>query len=295
MARTDLNRTNHWIVEQAGSEVLTKLYAESAVEQVARKVNMLSDAYRVPRFAHTGVDIVAEGAQIPQQSATLDSVLLEANKWADRFTISVEDERDAVVDAFAAFKASWTSAFAKELDNACLGVSAASTGPGTSVPFTSVYAATKAAAAGNVVLTAGALTYEMLNDAFASLETAGDYNNDLVIIAHPTFKGALRNLKDGAGLRVATEPLGGGATSVFGLDVVYTSGARVSTTATEAPTGNPLLIVGSRSQMILGVRDGVESAISDFRWDYDEREVKMRARRGFAVGDGNAFRILEKS
>jgi hypothetical protein len=47
--------------------------------------------------------------------------------------------------------------------------------------------------------------------------------------------------------------------------------------------------------MILGVRDGVESAISDFRWDYDEREVKMRARRAFAVGDGNAFRILEKT
>src|SRR6478735_399585 len=199
MARTDLNRTNHWVAEQQGSEVLTKLYAESAVEQVARKVNMTSDAYRVPRFAHTGVDIVAEGALIPQQEATLDSVLLEANKWANRFTLSVEDERDAVVDAFAAYKASWASSFAKELDNACLGVTAVGTGPGTSKPFNSVYYVAKAAAAGNVVATAGDLEFEMLNDAFGELDTAGDYNNDLVVIAHPAFKGSLRNLKDAAG------------------------------------------------------------------------------------------------
>jgi len=292
MARTDLNRSNGWIVEQSGSEVLTKIYAESAVEQVARKVQMTSDALRVPTFAHTGVDIVAEGAQIPQQSAVLDSVLLEANKWADRFTLSVEDERDAVVDAFAAYKRSWASSFAKELDNACLGVTADATGPGTSVPFQSVYNA--ATSAGNVTATAGALKFEMLNDLFAAVEE-GDYNGNLVIIAHPSFAGALRNLKDADGLRVVTEPLGGGQQSIFGRNVVYSTGARTSATATEAPTGSPLLIVANADNLILGVRDGVESAISDFRWDYDEREVKMRARRAFAVGDAEAVHVIEKT
>ena len=292
MARTDLSRANHWVPEEQGSEALEIITSTSAVESVARKVNMRSDAYRVPRFATDGVDIVAEGALIPQKEATLDSVLLEANKWANRFTLSVEDERDAVLDAFAAYKRAWASTFAKELDNACLGVTADVTGPGTSVPFQSVYNA--ASGAGNVTATAGDLTFEDLNTAFGTLEE-GDYNGDLVVIAHPSFKGALRNLKDGAGDRVVSEPLGGGNQTVFGLTVVYSNGARTSATATDKPNGNPLLIVGNRNHMILGVRDGVESAIADHRWEYDEREVKMRARRAFAVATPEAFQVIEKT
>lgn len=292
MARTDLNRSNGWIREQAGSVALETLAAESAVEQVARKENMTSDAYRVPRFAADGVDIVAEGALIPQKEAVLDSVLLETNKWANRFALSVEDERDAVINAFEAYKRHWATAFARELDNACLGVTADVTGPGTSVPFQSVYNA--ASDAGNVVTTAGDLKFEMLNDLFVAIET-GDYNGDLVLIAHPAFAGALRNLKDSAGDRVVTEPLGGGNQSIFGRPVVYSTGARTSAVATDKPTGNPLLIVGNRQHMILGVRDGVESAIADFRWEYDEREVKMRARRAFAVATPEAFHVIEKT
>lgn len=290
MARTDLSRANGWIVEQSGSEVLQTIVSTSAVEAVARKVNMTSDALRVPRFASDGVDIVAEGALIPQKDATLDSILLEANKWANRFTLSVEDERDAVIDAFNAYKVHWASQFARELDNACLGVTADVTGPGTSVPFQSVYNA--ATDAGNVVATAGALEFEMLNDAFAGLET-GEYNGDLVVIAHPAFKGGLRNLKDAAGDRVVSEPLGGGNQTVFGQEVVYSTGARTSATATHAPAGNPLLIVANRSHLVLGVRDGVESAIADFRWEYDEREVKMRARRAFAPATPEALQVIE--
>lgn len=296
MARTDLNRTNHWIAEQTGSEVLEVIQSTSAVEAVARKVNMKTDAYRVPRFATDGVDIVAEGALIPQKEATLDSVLLEANKWANRFTLSVEDERDAVLDAFGAYKRHWASIFAKELDNACLGVTADVTGPGTDVPFESVYAA--ATAAGNVTDigvtgTPAPLNYEMLNDAFGTLEE-GDYNGNLVVIAHTSFAGQLRNLKDAAGVRVVDQPLQGGVPTIFGHQLVFSNGARTSATATDKPTGNPLLIIGNKDHMILGVRDGVESAIADFRWEYDEREVKMRARRAFAVATPEAFQVLEK-
>jgi HK97 family phage major capsid protein len=292
MARTDLSRANGWIPEPTNGEVLTRLYSTSAVEQVARKVPMTSDAVRVPRFAQTGVDIVPEGGLIPVKDATLDSVLLEANKWANRFTISVEDERDAIVSAIDAFKAAWTDSFARELDNACLGVTADVTGPGTTVPFQSVYNA--ATDAGNVTTTTGLLEYEMLNDAFGTLE-AGDYNGDLVVIAHPSFAGALRNLKDGAGDRVSTDPLGAGVPTVFGNTLVFSKGARTSATATESPAGNPLLIVGNRNHMLLGVRDGVESALADHRWEYDEREVKMRARRGFAPATGAAFVVIEKT
>lgn len=292
MARTDASRANGWIPEPTNGSVLTRIYETSAVEAVARRVPMSSTAQRVPRFDHKGVSIVPEGGLIPVQDATLDTVLLEANKWADRFTISIEDDRDAVVSLIDQFKLSWADSFARELDNAALGVTAAQTGPGTDVPFESVYAA--ASAAGNVSATAGDLTYEDLNDVFAGLED-GEYNGNLVLVAHPSFKGLLRNLKDAAGDRVVDNPLGGGTPTIFGYQLAFSRGARTSATATHSPTGNPLLIVGNRDHMLLGVLDGPESAVADHRWEYDEREVKMRARRGFAVADGEAFRVIEKT
>jgi hypothetical protein len=77
---------------------------------------------------------------------------------------------------------------------------------------------------------------------------------------------------------------------------VFSRGAVASTGASDRPTGNPLLIVGSKRNLVLGVRDGVESALStEAKWETDEIELKMRARRGFAVADGTAFRVIEKT
>jgi HK97 family phage major capsid protein len=292
MARIDLSVSNGWIPEETDSKVIQKLESTSAIEAVARRVPMTSQAVRVPRFAADGVSIVPEGGLIPQADAELDTVLLEANKWADRFTISEEDNADAVVNFLDAAKASWVSDFARELDNAALGVTADVTGPGTNIPFQSVYNAVSDA--GQVEATAGNLEFEMLNDAFTTLES-GDYNGDLVIIAHPSFKGALRNLKDADGTRVVDNVLGGGQPTIFGYNLVFSTGARTSATATHAPAGNPLLIVGNSQHLLLGVRSGPESQVAAHRWEYDERELKVRARRGFAVATGEAFVVLEKT
>lgn len=289
--RTDLNEANGWIPEPASSEVLTKVYAESAVEATARRVTMTAPTMSVPRFESDGVSIVQEGAEIPVSEATLDEVVLKAVKWADRFAISVEDQRDALVDVFTQKKLAWANSFARELDNACLGVTAAKNG--TTVPFQSVYHA--ANAAGNVTATAGALGYEALNDLFAAIEE-GDYNGNLVVIASPAFKAALRNLKDADGNRVVADPLAGGAPTIFGHELRFSTGARTSATATDKPTGNPLLIVANRQHMILGVRDGIESQVSDLpRWETDEVELKMRARRAFVPATGEAFHVIEKT
>jgi len=296
MARTDASQANGWIPEPTTGEVLTRIYETSAVERVARRVQMNSPSVRVPRFEHEGASIVPEGGLIPVQDATLDTVLVEASKFADRFTVSIEDDRDAVVSLVNSFKASWADSYARKLDNACLGVTAASTGPGTDVPFTSVYAAVAAGAGVTALGAAGAprnLQYEDLVTAFDNLEQGDNFGN-LVVVAHPAFAGQLRNLKDASGVRVVDQPLGAGLPTIFGYSLVFSKGARTSATATQSPTGNPLLIVGNRSQMILGVLDGPESAAADFRWEYDEREVKMRARRGFAVADPDAFQVLEK-
>lgn len=289
---TDLSEANGWIPEPTSGEVLTKVYADSAVESVARRVTMTAPTVSVPRFESDGADIVAEHAVIPLQDATLNEVTLRAVKFANRFAISIEDQRDALVDVLQAKKLAWANSFARKLDNACLGVTAAQDGTGTA-PFTSVYNA--AATAGNVTATAGSLNYEMLNDLFTELES-GDYNGNLVVIAHPAFRGALRNLKDAAGDRVVSDVLGAGTPSIFGNELRFSTGARTSATATDKPTGNPLLIVANREHMILGVRDGIESQVSDLpRWETDEVELKMRARRAFVPATGSAFYVVEQT
>lgn len=291
MARTDLNRTNGWVKEEPNSEVLTAVYQTSAVEAVARKVNMTSETMSVPRFEASGVSIVAEGAEIPVQNPTLDEVTLKAVKFADRFQVSIEDTRDSHVDFIRQAQLGWAHKFARTLDNATLGVTAAQTG--VTVPYTSVYNA--ASTASRVVATAGDLTYEDLNAAFSDLEQ-GNFNGDLVLIAHPAFAGFLRNLKDAAGDRVVAQPLGAGVPTVFGYEVRFSAGARTSAAPTDSPTGNPLLIVANRRHLILGVRDGIESMVSDDpQWSTDVRELKMRARRGFVPATAEAFYVIEKT
>lgn len=288
---TDLNEANGWIPEPSSNEVLTKSTDTSAVETFARKVTMTAPTLSVPRFESEGVDIVAEHAVIPVQDATLDEVVLRAVKWADRFAISVEDQRDAVVDVLNAKKAAWVSSFNRELDNACLGTTAAKNG--TTVPFDSVYSV---AGAGNRTSTA-TLSYENLVEAFGDLE-AGDYSGDLVVIAHPSFGMALRNLKDAAGDRVVALDgvLGAGVPTVFGAPIHFSKGAKTSAVASDRPTGNPLFIVANRQHLILGVLDGPESQVStEARWETDEVELKMRARRGFAAATAEAFRVIEKT
>ena len=291
---TDLSEANGWIPEPKDSSVLTKVYQTSAVEAVARRVRMSSRTVSVPRFVSDGADIVLEHGNIPLQDGVADEVVLNAVKFANRFAISIEDDRDSVADAINAKKAAWANSYSKKLDNACLGVTVAKDDTATA-PFKSVYFAANAAS--QMVATAGVLTYEHLAVAFDVIET-GDYNGNLVVIAHPAFKNLLRNLKDVAGLRIdpLSNQLAGGVPTLFGHDVVFSNGARTSAVATDAPTGAPLLIIGNRDNLILGVRDGIESAVSnEARWVSDEVELKMRSRRGFVPADGKAFYVISKT
>jgi HK97 family phage major capsid protein len=291
MARIDLNETNGWIPEPAGSDVLTVVAANSAVEAVARKENMDSNTKSVPRFLDDSVAIVAEGATIPEASPTLDEVILTTRKFAKLYRISEEDYGDALVNVLNAFKAGWANSYARFLDNATLGVTNATVN-GTTVPFKSVYAQVPA---GNKIVTAGALKFEHVSNALAALETGNYFNDsDIVVVANPAFAGALRNLKDASGARVVAEPLNGTPGSIFGYELRYSAGAKTSATATDAPAGNPLLVVANRQHLILGVRSGPESMVStDALFTTDERYLKVRARRAFAVGRPEATAVVE--
>ena len=280
---TDLSEENGWIPVQSESEVLRRGIEASAVESVGRIVNMTSRTVTVPRFVANGVHVVAEHADIPYETATLDEVTLVAHKWAGLHAISEEDKADAVADELNSFKQEWTSNFNIAFDNAALGVT------GTGGPYESVY---RAVGSGRRLATAGALTYEDLVDVIGDMET--NRKGNLVIIAHPALKMALRNLKDSAGDRVVADPFGAAVPTIFGHEVRFSLGARTSAAYSDNPSGNPLLVVANKSNFIVGVRSGPESMVSDLpQWRSDHVDLKMRARRGFVLADATAARVVE--
>ncbi len=297
MARIDLTEANGYILEEQGSSVIQALLANSAVESFARREAMASRTKSVPRFVADAPEVVAEGATIPEASATLDEIVLTAKKYAKIFHISEEDVNDSLVDTLSVYKSEWASRFARKFDNACLGVTAAADGD-DGQPFTSVYRAVSQHNAGsNLIATAGDLSFADINAALGIVEDSQYFDAaNTVFIAHPKMLAALRGMVDGTGQLVLPNPIAATPGSLFGYPLVVSYGAATSAAATDAPTGNPLLIVGNRNLMINGVRSGVESVVSrDAQFDTDGVLLKTRIRRAFAVADADAFAIVEKT
>lgn len=297
MARIDLTEANGYILEEQGSSVIQALLANSAVESFARREAMASRTKSVPRFVADAPEVVAEGAQIPEASATLDEIVLTAKKYAKIFHISEEDVNDSLVDTLSVYKSEWASRFARKFDNACLGVTAAADGD-DGQPFTSVYRAVSQFNSGsNLIQTGGDLSFADINAALGIVEDSQYFDAaNTVFIAHPKMLAALRGMVDGTGQLVLPNPIAATPGSLFGYPLVVSYGAATSAAATDAPTGNPLLIVGNRNMMINGVRSGVESVVSrDAQFDTDGVLLKTRIRRAFAVADADAFAIVEKT
>lgn len=290
MARVNANA---WVPEEYGSEVLQTVNANSAVEALARKVQMTSDVHKTPRLGGLTVEVIQKGEVYPEDQPVMDNVLLDAVKFGDRVIIAEEDLDDARVDVVTALQNEWAVSYARKLDNAALGTTAAANGD--TVPFNSVYREVSQGAAGNLIQTGGAVTYADLSAVLGAAE-GGDYYSDAdtVVIAHTKFKGLFRGLTDNNGRPLFVEGLAGTPGTLFGLPVQFTQGAATSATNVQNPNGNPLLIVGNRNHLILGVRSGPESLLSyDAGFGTDEPHIKMRARRAFAVGRASAFGVLE--
>jgi len=299
ISRTDLTEANGYILEEQGSVVIQDLLANSAVEQFARRENMASRTKSVPRFVSNAPTIVAEGDEIPAASPTLDEVVLTAKKYAQLMHISEEDLNDSLPDVLTVYKREWASRWARKFDNACLGVTAAGDGD-DGQPFTSLYRAVYTdpnAATSHIIQTGGALTFQDISNALGLAESSSKFDAaNTVFMAHPKMLAEIRNMEDGAGKLVLPNPIGNTPGSLFGYPLVVSYGAATSAAATDAPTGNPLLIVGNRQMLINGVRGGVESVVSrDAEFARDGVVLKTRIRRGFAVADAGAFAIVEKT
>lgn len=297
MARTDFTEANGYILEEQGSVVIQDLIANSAIERFARRETMASRTKTVPRFVTDAPQVVAEGGTIPEAAATLDEIVLTARKYAQIMHVSEEDLNDNLVDVLTASKREWASRWARKFDNACLGVTDAADGD-DGQPFTSLYRAVSPGSAGaNLIQTGGALTFEDISNALGKVESSSKYDAaNTVFMAHPKMLAFIRNMIGANNEYVLPNPLDGTPGTLLGYPLVVSYGAATSTAATDAPAGNPLLIVGNRNMLINGVRGGIESVVSrDAEFTKDGVLLKTRIRRGFAVADATAFAIVEKT
>jgi HK97 family phage major capsid protein len=300
------NTFEPWIPEEYGSEVITRITQTSAVEALASRIPMGSDTRHTPRSAGMGVDFVDKGSAYGEDTSLNDEVILYAKKLGKVIRIAEEDINDSLANILSTKMRDWGISYAKILDNACLGVTAAT---GTGVPFTSLYyllnttdATLNYTGGANITIaaTAGNVQYDEFNTAVSLLE-AGDYYDPstTLAIAHPTFKKALRGVKDSVGEPIFVQGQGadsGTPDTIFGVPIRWSLGAKTSATATSAPTGRPLMCFVSTDLMLLGVRSGPESVFIDGRDGTsaltDESLLKMRARRGWAYGHPAGASIL---
>jgi HK97 family phage major capsid protein len=297
MARIDLTEANGYILEEQGSTVIQDLLANSAVERFARREAMASRTKSVPRFVADAPEVVAEGATIPEATATLDELVLTARKYAKIFHISEEDINDGLVDVLATYKREWASRWARKYDNACLGVNAGTDGTDVA-PYQSLYRQIGGVQSPtNLITTGGALSFDDINNALGIVEDSSKFDAaNTVWMAHPKMLKEIRGMVKPNSDLVLPDPISGTPGSLFGYPLVVSYGAAVSTAATSNPTGNPLLIVGNRQMLINGIRGGVESVVSrDAEFTKDGVLLKTRVRRGFAVADADAFAIVEKT
>lgn len=291
-----------WIEEQQGSDVIVRVSSTSALEALARKEGMTSLTKSVPRALGVSSAIVAKSAAYTEDASVNDEVVLTAFKFGLAVRIAEEDLGDSLVATLDVKRLDWATAYARHLDNACLGTNVVNNG--TTVPFDSVYyeltqteARSGYTANDNVTtaVTTVAPTYAQLNTV-AGLYEVSDYFDEgrTVVIAHPAYKETMRGIVDSQNRPIFLERTDGTPDTLFGYPITWALGCRENATSSPTPTGNPLLIVGNRDHLILGTRSGPESMLSggDAVFLNDEVLMKMRSRRGFRVGERRAFSAL---
>jgi HK97 family phage major capsid protein len=295
-----------WLPEEKDTTVIQAIASTSVIESEATPKPMGSDTKSFPRAGGIGVGVVPKGSAYGEEEGSEDEVTLKARKFGTVVRLAEEDIDDLTINIVQLRKDEWAASYARAIDNATLAVTAAENG--TTVPFTSVYrslsqsdAATGYTANANIIRTAAgaAVTFDNLSALFA-LGEASDYFDPAraLVIAHPSFKATLRNLKDGEGRLIFTpNPREADGLTLFGYPLRWSVGNRTSAVVTHKPTGNPLLTVVNRDFLFLGKRSGPESVVipgnNGASALTDETLLKMRARRGFTLAHQDAAAILE--
>lgn len=307
---SDVAYLDNWIPIEWDSEVIMRVLKASAIEGVAQRHVMNTSTKRILR--QSGYNVTT-GSTYTVDDGELDYVTLTARRFMGQSVLDEDDLADTelIVDTISQRAMDWAVSYATALDNACLGVTAAENG--TTSPFTSVYKAIRTngtVAEDDYVADANYVNYNGQASGFYDQSSAAlrlvevsDYwdEGNAVIVAHPAFRDVLRRTKDNNGTPIFVQGQGGDSgqpDQLFGVDIIWSRGAKTSAAVSSTPVGNPLLIfVGDRGLLKLGVRSGPESRLDLSRAHdaTDDTAVKFRSRRGFKVGRLAGFSVLEKT
>ena len=301
-----------WIPIENADTAIQALNRGSVIERVARPESMASDTKWVPRSGTFAVSSVAKGGSYTETSGTNDYVEIIARKAGGAIRIAEEDlGGDSPVDILQTKKNDAARNMGYFFDNGTIGCSG--TENGTTIPWTSIYKSVRTTDSGvsytaDANYVSGSATYSNLSATLAKIEDSIWFDEGQVfVVASPVFKQRFREIVDLQGRPIFFD--GGGATpsTLFGYPVNFTIAARVSGTATYAPTGNPLLVFGNRDLAIKGMAKlsphiaspnpgfAIQRADSGVGFLTDEALMKAAMRRAFKVGAANAFAVFEKT
>lgn len=311
---------DEWIPIEYDSNVIQRVFTESVTESQFRRVIMSSKTKSIPRSA--GITVSA-GTTYTSDTSLNDEITLTARRFIARVTVDEDDLADANtrLDVLGTKALDWAISYADVIDNATLGVTG--TENGTTVPFTSAYKALRTTnsdtsyTADDNYLTwdddlisvpttpAGTSLYERLSTLFKKVEV-GKYwaNSDMIVIAHPGWRDALRLCVDAQGRPIFQPGTGGNRNlpgngtpdELFQTPIFWSRGAKTSATNSGTPAGNDLLYYVNRRHLARGDRSGPETLTDDARAqdDTDDYAMKFRVRRAFKLTHEKAAAVLER-
>lgn len=308
------------IPNEFSQTVLTAVQEGSAVETLFREETMTSDTKDVARFGGFTVATVAKGASYAYSTNTPDTVQLVARKIGGAAKIAEEDLVDTITGegTMRKYEAEAGTALGAYFDNAALGVTAAENG--TTIPYTSLYRTLSQSQTtpwgsytGNANIFQietsdfqGTTGYNKIVDFLAAYEESIFFDEGkTVVVANTSFKSKFRRFLDTTGNPMFTDLNTGGEKGVLGYRAKYSRGARTNATAAQAPTGNPLLIIGNTDFAINGrarTSAGMVPGNPGTQWQRaaqgigfleDEAIMKAMMRRAFEATVPQAFSILE--
>jgi hypothetical protein len=310
VASTDI--IDNWIPIEWDSEVITRVLMDSAIEKYARPHVMKTSTKRILR---SGGLTVSAGTTYTADTNANDYITLTARRFLSQFVVDEDDlaDADSVVDTIATKGMDWAISYADTFDNACLAVTGAENG--TTVPFTSLYKALRTTNSAtsytadanyatwdddNVSFPAsggGASLYEKLSATLKKVETGKFWSQaDQLVIAAPGWRDALRLATDAQGRPIFIQGTAGTPDTLFDVPIAWSRGCKTSPTNVGSPGGNDLLFFGNRQYLKRGDRSQPESLVDQARAQdsTDDTAVKFRVRKGFGVGNENAWSALER-
>jgi HK97 family phage major capsid protein len=312
---------------EVSQEVIQRVAAVSAIENLAPPETMTSDTKQVARMGGFTVATVAKGAEYGFSTNTQDLVDLIARKIGGAAKIAEEDLVDTITGegTMRRYEREAGTSLAKTFDHACIGTTTAMNG--TTSPFVSIYQAvttTQSTPWGSYTananrtqiprLTSGsatpAATWQDGIIAWLADYEEGDFydEGETFVLASPMLKSIMRGIRDADGNPVFI-PGGnqsGANPSLFGYENFrWTVGARTHATMTDAPTGNPLAVIGNRNVLKRGLARtsaGMVPGNPGVQWQRaaqgigflsDEAIMKAMMRRAFVVSVPQAISVLE--